>query len=99
MTDVALKDQEAKPEPIWIRPGSDVRGVAGLITSSIHDNSRVTLRAIGAGAVNQALKGIIQARQQLASQGDDLVVRPGFATVKGETGEPVTAIVLHCLLL
>lgn len=84
---------------IWVRPNSNVQGVAGTITSSIREDERVTLRAIGAGAVNQALKAAIQARQQLAVQGEDLIVRPGFTTVQGNDGTDVTAIVLHCLLI
>lgn len=84
--------------PIFIRPDSNVAGIAALITSSIHEERRITLRAIGAGAINQAVKGTIQARQHLAGGGDDLVIRPGFTTVKGNDGSDITAIVLHCSL-
>jgi stage V sporulation protein S len=84
---------------IWVRPNSNVQGVAGTLTSSIREDERITLRAIGAGAVNQAIKSIIQARQQLSVQGEDLIVKPGFTTVVGNDGSDVTAIVLHCLLL
>lgn len=92
-------DAPKKPlAPIFVRPDSNVQGVATLITSSIFEESRITLRAIGAGAVNQAVKGAIQARQQLAGQGEDLVIRPGFTTVRGHDGSDVTAVVLHCTL-
>lgn len=84
--------------PIFIRPDSNVQGIAALITSSIHEERRITLRAIGAGAINQALKGTIKARQQLAGGGDDLVIRPGFTNVKGTDGSDITAVVLHCSL-
>jgi stage V sporulation protein S len=91
---------DAQPKPVvWVRPNSNVQGVAGLITSSIDEDERVTLRAIGAGAVNQAIKAAIQARQQLSVRGEDLIVKPGFTTVVGNDGNEVTAIVLHCLLL
>ena len=83
---------------IWVRPDSNVQNIAGLISSSIEKDKRITLRAIGAGAVNQAVKAVIQARQQLASHGEDLIVRPGFTTVAGNDGNEVIAIVLHCLL-
>jgi stage V sporulation protein S len=96
---------DANPTPelikhpvIWVRPDSNVQNVAGLLTTSIEKDRRITLRAIGAGAVNQAVKSIIQARQQLASHGEDLIIRPGFTTVAGNDGNEVTAIVLHCLL-
>ena len=84
---------------VWVRPGSNVQGMATMVVSSIAHETRVTLRAIGAGAVNQAIKAAIQARQQLAAQGEDMVVRPGFTNVKGNEGEPVTAVVLHCVLI
>jgi stage V sporulation protein S len=84
---------------IWIRPNSNVQNVAGLITSSIGEDERVTLRAIGAGAVNQALKGVILARQKMAAQGVDLIVRPGFTLVEGRDGSDVTAVLLNCSCL
>lgn len=87
-----------KQDLIWVRPNSNVQGVAALLTNSIDENKRITLRAIGAGAVNQAVKGSILSRQQLAAQGFDMVLRPGFANVEGNDGGQVTAVVLHCLL-
>jgi stage V sporulation protein S len=97
---VAAVEPEAPKHPvIWVRPNSNVQGVAGVLTSSIGEDRRITLRAIGAGAVNQAVKAIIQARQQLSVQGEDLIIKPGFTTVRGNDDQDVTAIVLHCLLL
>ena len=99
MVDGAQSEEVKQPlAPIFVRPDSNVQGIAGLITSSIVEERRITLRAIGAGAVNQAVKGTIQARQQLAGQGEDLVLRCGFTTVKGHDGSDVTALVLHCSL-
>ena len=82
-----------------IRPSSNVQGIGGAITSSIHEHSRITLRAIGAGAVNQAVKGAIHAGQQLAGQGEVLILRAGNTIVKGNNGKDVTAVVIHCSLL
>lgn len=39
------------------------------------------MRAIGAGAVNQAVKACAIARGYVAVRGIDLLVRPGFGTV------------------
>jgi stage V sporulation protein S len=83
---------------LWVKPGSNVHSFATLIASSIREDKRITLRAIGAGAVNQAIKSVIKASQTLAGEGENLVVKPGFATVRGKDGSEVTAIVLHCLL-
>lgn len=79
-----------------MRPDSNVQGVALTITSTIDEHNKAIVRVIGAGALNQAMKGVILARQQLAARGLDLVVRPGFNTVKGGTGDNVSAIVLNC---
>lgn len=83
---------------IFIRPSSNVQGIGGTITSSIHEYPRITLRAIGAGAVNQAIKGTIYARQQLAGEGEDLILRSGNTIVRGNNGKEVTAVVIHCSL-
>lgn len=91
---------EPSPPPvIWVRPNSAVKGIANMLTSSIGEDGKIKLRAIGAGAVNQAVKGIILARQQLAGQGADLIFRPGFVTVTGNDGLDVTAVVFVCTLI
>ena len=103
MTVSALSGAAHEVEPqaspvIFVRPSSNVEGIAGTITSSIKEYPRITLRAIGAGAVNQAVKGAIKARQWLAGEGEDLIVRPGCTIVKGNNDKDVTAVVLHCAL-
>lgn len=85
-------------EPIWIRPDSNVDGIAQLLVSSIMEDRRITLRAIGAGAVNQAVKGMIRANQRLAGAGEAMFFVPGFTNVKGTDDKDLTAIVFHCLL-
>lgn len=87
-----------KHPTLWVKPGSNVHSFATLIASSIREDKKVTLRAIGAGAVNQAIKAAIKASQTLAGEGENLVIKPGFATVNGNDGSEVTAVVLHCLL-
>jgi stage V sporulation protein S len=91
---------EIKEQPtlIWVKPESNVQAMGGLVTASITEHKKVTVRAIGAGAVNQAIKSVIKARQFMAGQGEDLIVRPGFVDVTGNDGSPVTAIVLICTL-
>lgn len=55
--------------------------LAAAISHAIYNNHKVTLRAIGAGAVNQAVKGIIVAQGFTAQRGLILATRPGFLTV------------------
>jgi stage V sporulation protein S len=52
--------------------------VAGAIAGVIRSQSRVEIHAIGAGAVNQAIKAIAISRGYLAPAGLDLVCIPSF---------------------
>ena len=59
-------------------PGS----VAGAIASLIKENSTVEMQAIGAGALNQAIKAIAIARGFVAPSGIDLICIPSFTEIK-----------------
>jgi stage V sporulation protein S len=72
-----------------------VGDLAAAISHAIYDGGKVTLRAVGAGAVNQAVKSLVQAQGYTAQRGLNLVNRPGFETVTME-GQERTAIVFHC---
>lgn len=66
--------------------------LAGAIRSALQGNGGgVTLQAIGAGAVNQAVKATAIARQYAAPQGADLKLIPCFANTR-VNGEEVTSV-------
>ena len=65
--------------------------VAGAIAGVIRERGSVEIQAIGAGAVNQAIKSIALARGYLAPTGMDLVCVPAFANVEID-GSEKTAI-------
>lgn len=67
--------------------------LASAISHGIYDGQEVILRAIGAGAVNQAVKAITIARTYVAARAIDLYCIPGWATVIGDNGEEISAIV------
>lgn len=70
--------------------------LASAISHAVYDGKKITLRAIGAGAVNQAVKALIIAQGYVAQRGLALVNRPGFVSVKLEDGDSEhTAIVFH----
>ena len=52
--------------------------VAGAIAGVVRTSSQVEVRAIGAGAVNQAIKAVTLARGYLALDGIDIVCVPDF---------------------
>lgn len=72
---------------------SPAHSLAAAISHAVYDGKRVVLRAIGAGAVNQAMKGAAVARGYVAQRGLDLVIRPGFTAVTGAQNEEVSAMI------
>lgn len=72
---------------------SNPASVAGAIAGSIRERGRCEMQAIGAGAINQAIKAIAIARGYVAPSGMDLVCIPAFIDISIE-GEERTAIKL-----
>lgn len=68
--------------------------LASAISHAVYDGKRVVLRAIGAGAVNQAVKALVVAQGYVAQRGLVLANRPGFITVPMD-GEERTAVTFH----
>ncbi len=56
--------------------------VAGAIAGVVRERGRVDVQAIGAGAVNQAIKAVTIARGYLELDGIDIVCVPSFAEVQ-----------------
>lgn len=75
-----------------VSAGSNPQSVASAIAHAVYDTRRVDVRAVGAGAVNQAVKAIAIARGYAAPRGLDLVCKPGFATITSHDGD-ISAIV------
>lgn len=61
---------------------SNVNSVAGAIVGVLKENKKVEMQAIGAGAVNQAVKAIAVARGFVAPLGIELVCIPAFTGVE-----------------
>ena len=70
--------------------------VAGAIAGVIWENGEVEVQAVGAGAVNQAVKSCAIARGYLAPVGIDMITVPAFATVIIDDEER-TGIKLICM--
>ncbi|PLV59809.1 stage V sporulation protein S [Thermotoga sp. KOL6] len=78
-------------EVLKVSSKSDPNKVAGAIAGVVREHGRAEIQAIGAGAVNQAVKAIAIARGYLAPSGIDLVFVPAFTDVEIEN-ERRTAI-------
>lgn len=75
-----------------VSASSNPQSVASAIAHAIYDKHEVKMRAVGAGAVNQAVKAMAIARGYVAPRGLDLVCKPGFTTIQSRDGE-ISAIV------
>lgn len=75
------------------------QAVAQSINKAIFGQHQMPMiRAVGAGAVCQAVKGIAIARGLVATQGRDLATTIGFTTIKGESGQDISAQIFHLFL-
>ena len=74
------------------------QAVAASINRAILDSGPPVVRAIGAGAVAQACKGIAIARGLVATSGRDLATTIGFDTVMGDKGSEISAQTFHLFL-
>lgn len=82
-----------KENILKISSKSEPNLVAGAIAGLIKEYNKAELHAIGAGALNQAIKSIAIARGYVAPSGIDLVCIPAFTEVEVE-GETRTGIKL-----
>lgn len=75
-----------------VSAGSNPQSVASAIAHALYDNRTVTVRAVGAGAVNQAVKAMAIARGYVAPRGMNLTCTPGFTSIESRDGT-ISAIV------
>jgi stage V sporulation protein S len=68
-------------EIIKVAAKSRSTAVAGAIAGVIREGKRAEAQAIGAGAVNQAIKAVAIARSYLALDGIDVICIPAFTEV------------------
>ena len=80
-------------EVLKISSKSNPNSVAGAIAGMIKETRKAEMQAIGAGALNQAVKAIAIARGFVAPSGVDLICIPAFTDVQIE-GEDRTGIKL-----
>ena len=80
-------------EMLKVSSKSNPNSVAGAIANIFRERGNVEIQAVGAGALNQAIKAIAIARGFLAPSGKNIVCIPAFADISIE-GEERTAIKL-----
>ena len=80
-------------EILKVSSKSNPNSVAGAIASQIKECGKSEMQAIGAGALNQAIKAIAIARGYVAPMGYNLVCVPAFAEIEVD-GEDRSAVKL-----
>src|ERR671923_1676734 len=72
---------EIPMEMIKVSANSRTSAVAGAIAGVVREHHHAVVQAIGAGAVNQAVKALILATGYLRNDGIDIACVPEFADV------------------
>ena len=80
-------------EILKVSAKSNPNSVAGALAGVMREKGGAEIQAIGAGALNQAIKSVAIARGFVAPGGIDLVCVPAFTDIRIE-GEERTAIKL-----
>ncbi|MCK8826542.1 stage V sporulation protein S [Natroniella acetigena] len=80
-------------EVLRVSSSSSPNSVAGALAGVLRERGGAELQAIGAGALNQAVKAVAIARGFVAPSGVDLVCIPAFTDIEID-GEERTAIKL-----
>ena len=80
-----MSEQKSK-KVIKVAATSRTPSVAGAIAGILRDDGEVEVQAIGASAVNQALKALVTAQKFLSQEGKNLRFHPKFldTVIKGK---------------
>lgn len=70
-----------------VKSASSASSLAAAIANNVYANKDITLRAIGAAAVNQSVKAMAISQSYVGPRGLVLSFRPGFTTVVMDDGD------------
>lgn len=68
-------------EVLKVSANSNPKSVAGALAAVVREKGEAELQAVGAGAVNQAVKAIAICRGFVAPNGIDLIAVPAFVEI------------------
>ena len=80
-------------EILKVSSKSKPNSVAGALANAFKEKNQIEIQAVGAGALNQAIKAVAIARGYIAPTGKDIYCIPAFSDICIE-GEDRTAIKL-----
>jgi stage V sporulation protein S len=87
-----MSEEQKDEQVLRVSAGSNPQAVASAIAHSIYETRACKIRAVGAGAINQAVKAIAIARGYTAPRGMDLICIPGFTSIESHDGQ-ISAII------
>ena len=87
-----MSEEQKDDQVLRVIAGSNPQAVASAIAHSIYETRACKIRAVGAGAINQAVKAIAIARGYTAPRGMDLICIPGFTSIESHDGQ-ISAII------
>lgn len=80
-----------------VKSSSSAASLAAAIANNVYEGTEVTLRAIGAAAVNQSFKAVAIANGYVGPRGYRLLILPGFTTVTMVDGD-ISAMTFKIIL-
>jgi len=72
---------ESAPGALKVSAKSNPNAVAGALAAVIRERESAEIQAVGAGAINQAIKAVAIARSYLKDSNLDVICIPSFITV------------------
>lgn len=90
-TTTTKREEGNSTEILKVSSKSNPNSVAGALAGVLREKGKAEMQAIGAGAINQAVKAIAIARGFVAPSGMDLICVPAFTEIQID-GEERTAI-------
>jgi stage V sporulation protein S len=74
-------EEDGAVEVLKVSATSKPKSVAGALAAVLREKGTAEVQAVGAGAVNQAVKAIAIARGYVAPNGLDVIAIPAFAEI------------------
>ena len=84
--------QDTVDDIVKVSGSSNPQSVGSIVARAVIAGQNPKMRAIGASAVNQAVKACAIARGFVAPRGVDLCFIIGFDDIVGDNGETISAI-------
>lgn len=93
----ALNPRSAPTDVLRVAGASNPQQLASAIAHAVYAGQAPKLRAVGAGAVNQAVKACAIAAGYVAPTGRVLSFRPGFENIESHDGT-ISSITLQVIV-